>query len=52
MAQEQKVARESEVARKRRECQHPSHAPQSQSQSQLEAGGQNDDAEDDDDLLI
>ena len=32
------------------EYQHPSHAPQSQ--SQLEAGGQNDNAEEVDELLI
>ena len=41
---------ELEVASKWMEYQHPSHAPQSQ--SQLEVGGQNGDVEEVDELLI
>ena len=50
VAQEQQMAQAQEAARKRRECQHPSHALESQ--SQLEAEGQNGDTEDEDELLI
>ena len=55
-AQEQQMARERkavlvlEVASKWMEYQHPSHAPQSQ--SPLDAGGQNDDAKEVDELQI
>ena len=50
MAREQKAVLELEVASKWMEYEHPSHALQSQ--SQLEVGGQNDDAEEVDELLI
>lgn len=49
-AREQQKAQEQEAARKRRECQYLTQAPQGLNQQEAEV--QNDDAEDEEELLI